>query len=182
MLGNIFCSLELIRNGSVRRREFEVVNNQVLKLDFSKEPGFIYKGDNIICSDEKWDVDKRPVEQMLSAFLTQAVTGNIDNRLNIDIALRVNKLIDSVSNYYNQALLSWLKTRLPLQILVDIDLQYALREIIFFKGHFPLDVDMCIENIKQAFNGQDAEKWQNQLLNSNKPFDVIRSSAQIKAH
>lgn len=182
MLGDIFCSLKLIRNGSVRRREFEVVTDQVLKLDFSKEPGFIHKGDNIICSDKKWDIDKRPAEQMLSAFLTQAVTGNIDNRLNIEIALRANKLIDSVSNYYNQSLLSWLKTSLPLQILVDIDLQYALREIIFFKGNFPINVDMCIENIKQAFSGQDAEKWQNQLLDSNKPFDVIRSSAQIKAN
>lgn len=182
LLGNIFCKLKLVRNDKIRRREFKVTTNQLLKLDFSKEPGVMHEGEKTICADEKWNVEERPAAQMITTFLNQAITGHIDNRLNIDIALRANKFIDNVAIFYNQALLSWLKTRLLSQTLIDIDLNYALSEIIFFKGHNPPNIEICIKNIKQAFNGVDAQKWQDKFSKSKKPFNVIRSSSRIKPH
>lgn len=181
MLGDVFCHIKLVRNNNVRRRVFEVVADQALKLDFSDEPGMIYNTKYSICGDEKWNVEKRPVAQMLSAFLVQAAGGNSDKRLDIDIGLRANKLIDRVASLYNQALLSWLKVKLVSPVLVDTDLEYALKEIVLFNGHFPSNVDECIENIRHTFNGKDSDKWHNKISKSNKPFDIIRSIALLKS-
>ena len=156
-------------------------NDQALKLDFSDEPGIIYNTEYSICGDEKWDVEKRPVAQMLSTFLVQAAGGGNDKRLDIDIGLRANKLIDRVASLYNQALLSWLKSKLALPVLVDTDLKYALKEIILFNGCFSSNVDECIENVKHAFNSKDSNKWHNKISKSNKPFDIIRSIASLKS-
>ncbi len=180
-LGDVFCHVKLGRNDDVRRRIFEVFSNQALKLDFSNEPGSIHNAECVICGDEKWDIEKRPVAQMLSVFLVQAAGGDIDKRLDIEIGLRSNKLIDNVANLYNQALLSWLGTKLLPPVLIDTDLEYALKEIILFNGHFSSNVDMCIENIKQVFNSTDSDKWSDNLSKSNKPFDVIRSIALSKS-
>ena len=95
MLDDVFCHIKLVRNDDDRRRIFEVVGDQVLKLDFSDEPGTIYNSEYSVCGDEKWDVEKRPVAQMLSTFLVQAAGGNNDKRLDIDIGLRANRLISS---------------------------------------------------------------------------------------
>ena len=180
-MGDVFCHVKLGRNDDVRRRIFEVFSNQALKLDFSNEPGSIHNAECVICGDEKWDIEKRPVAQMLSVFLVQAAGGDIDKRLDIEIGLRSNKLIDNVANLYNQALLSWLGTKLLPPVLIDTDLEYALKEIILFNGYFSSNVDMCIENIKQVFNSTDSDKWSDNLSKSNKPFDVIRSIALSKS-
>jgi len=181
VLGNVLCYIKLVRNDNVRRRVFEVIADQALKLDFSNEPGTIYNAEYACCGDEKWDVEKRPVAQMLSTFLVQAAGGNIDKRLDIDIGLRANRLIDRVASLYNQALLSWLKSKLASPVLVDTDLEYALKEIILFNGYFSSSLDECIENIKQVFNGKDSNEWHNKILKNNKPFDIIRSIALSKS-
>jgi predicted dehydrogenase len=180
VLGNVLCYIKLVRNDNVRRRVFEVIADQALKLDFSNEPGTIYNAEYACCGDEKWDVEKRPVAQMLSAFLVQATGGDVDKRLDIDIGLRANRLIDRVASLYNQALLSWLKTRLIPSMLIDTDLEYALKEIILFNGRSSINIDTCIENIKQAFNSKDSDYWDNKISKSNKPFDIIRSIALSK--
>lgn len=181
MLGDVFCHINLIRNGDIRQRVFKVNTNQELKLDFSNEPGSIHNGPHISCGDEKWDIEKRPAAQMLSMFLVQAAGGNIDKRLDIDIGLRANKLIDRVESFYNQALLSWLKVKLVSPVLVDTDLEYALKEIILFDGYFSTNIDTCIENIKQVFSGKDTDKWHNKISKSKKPFDIIRLIAFSKS-
>lgn len=181
MLSDVFCHIKLVRNDNVRRRVFEVVADKVLKLDFSDEPGTIYNTEPSICGDEKWDVEKRPLAQMLSTFLVQASGGNIDKRLDINIGLRANRLIDGVASLYSQALLSWLKAKLVSPVLVDTDLEYALKEIILFNGYFSGNLDECFENIIQVFNSKDSNEWHNKILKSNKPFDIIRSIALSKS-
>jgi hypothetical protein len=181
MLGDVFCHIKLARNDNVRRRVFKVIADQELRLDFSDEPGIIHNAEYSSCGDEKWGVEKRPVARMLSAFLIQAAGGDINKRLDIDIGLRANRLIDGVASLYNQALLSWLKTKLVSPVLVDIDLEYALKEIILFNGYLPSKVDMCIDNIRQVFNSKDSDEWHDRISKSNKPFDVIRLIALSKS-
>jgi hypothetical protein len=118
---------------------------------------------------------------MLSTFLVQAAGGEIDKRLDIDIGLRANRLIDKVASLYNQALLSWLKVKLVSPVLVDTDLEYALKEIILFNGYFSSNLDECIENIKHVFNSKDSNEWHNKILKSNNPFDIIRLIALSKS-
>jgi len=181
MLDHVFCHIKLVRNDNARCREFKVVADQALKLDFSDEPGIIYNTEYSISGDEKWDVEKRPAAQMLSTFLIQAAGGDNDKRLDIDIGLRANRSIDRVASLYNQALLSWLKSKLAPPVLVDTDLEYALKEIILFNGYFSSNLNECIENIKQAFDGNDSKELHNKILNNNKPFDIIRSIALSKS-
>ena len=181
MLDDIFCHIRLVRNDGIRRRVFDVITDQALRLDFSDEPGMIHNAGHTSCGDENWDLEKGPAAKMLSAFLIQAASGDIDNRLDIDIGLRANRLIDRVAKFYSQALLSWLKIRLVSPILLDTDLEYALKEIILFNGSVLGNVDSCIKNIKQAFNGKDSDEWHNKISKSNKPFDVIRSISLPKS-
>lgn len=174
-LDDVFLSVMLERNGKNRRREFEVVTNKKLKLDFTKEPGIIYEGNKKINTVEDWSIKKTPTSQMMLAFFNQIIFGKIDERLNIDIALNANKFMDSVSDHYDKAIYSWLKTRLRSKLLIDIDLIYALKEIISFKGHFHQNEDYCVEKIMKAFTEKDATRWQDKFAKSSKPFDVIRS-------
>ena len=71
--------------------------------------------------------------------------------------------VNKVASLYNQALLSWLKVKLVSPVLVDTDLEYALKEIILFNGYFSGNLDGCIENIKHAFNGKDSDEWHNKI-------------------
>ena len=89
--------------------------------------------------------------------------------------------MDRVASLYNHALLSWLKSKLAPPVLVDTDLEYALKEIILFNGYFSSNLNECIENIKQAFDGNDSKELHNKILNNNKPFDIIRSIALSKS-
>ena len=73
MLEGVFCSVNLVRNSNVRKRIINIMSDQHLQLDFSQEPGVIKKESLSITGDEKWDLDIKPVAQMLSAFLVQSI-------------------------------------------------------------------------------------------------------------
>ena len=117
---------------------------------------------------------------MLSAFLIQTTSKKIDKRLDINLGLYANKIIDKVATLYNKALLDWLQTRLVSSDKSDTDLEYALKEIIFFKGYFSGNFENCIENVKQTFNSENSNKWIKKISKSSKPFNIIRSIAFLK--
>lgn len=100
-IGNIPCSVQLERNGDGRQRIIEVdTTQQTLKLDFSKEPGTIISNSEIIDADPDWESKERPLARMLMAFFQWAVGGEFDSRLDIEIGLRANRVIDQVSDLY----------------------------------------------------------------------------------
>ena len=177
MLGDIFCDIRLIRNSNARKRTINVTANQQLQLDFTKEPGVINNGTSIVSGDHKWTTGERPAAQMLSAFLTQSAGGRPDARLDIGQGLCANELIDEVSHFYNQALFLWLKDKLFSPVLMDDDLQYALREILLVDGHLSDDIEPCIKRIQSEFSGKTADYWYERLNKDSKPYDVIRRIA-----
>lgn len=132
-LGDIPCHVQLIRNGNQRQRIFEVeTEKEMLRLDFSTEPGMITSGSTVINGDPDWETKKRPVAQMLSAFLKGAAGDMPDHRLNSEIGLRANQLIDQTSALYYAALRPWLINKLAdFPNRVDSDLRYALSEILY---------------------------------------------------
>jgi len=114
---------------------------------------------------------------MLSAFLAQSVGGHPDARLDIDLGLRANKLIDETLFSYNNAMISWLKAKLSPPVLIDDDLQYALREILLVNGPLSKDAEVCIDRIQNAFSGETAGYWHDRLNKDAKPFDLLRKIA-----
>ena len=177
MSDGVFCSIRLTRNSNVRKRIINVISNQKLQLDFSNEPGVIKNGSSIVSGDDKWDLAVRPAAQMLSAFLAQSVGGHPDARLDIDLGLRANKLIDETLFSYNNAMISWLKAKLSPPVLIDDDLQYALREILLVNGPLSKDAEVCIDRIQNAFSGETAGYWYDRLNKDSKPFDLLRKIA-----
>lgn len=100
-VGDVPCNVQLERNSDKRQRTIEVdTTQQMLKLDFSKEPGIIVSGSETIDADPDWMLKERPLTRMLRAFLQWAVGGEFDSRLDIEIGVRANRVIDQVSDLY----------------------------------------------------------------------------------
>jgi predicted dehydrogenase len=180
MLGDIPCSVHLVRNGDRRQRLIEVATEKkVLQIDFSKEPGTIIAGSTTMDGDPDWEVKSRPAARMLTAFLHWAAGGEFDSRLNIEIGLRASQVIDQTLGMYRSALMPWLIDRLASQRQVDDDLRYALNEILQSEGSFPVTaIEQQIERVRQQFSGTDATRWVRVLAGAQEPSMILRSIAR----
>jgi len=179
MLGDIPCSVQLIRNGDIRQRIIEVYTEQkMLQIDFSKEPGSIMSGSTSMCGDPDWDGKQRPLARMLTSFLKWAAGGEFDNRLSIEIGLRANQVIDQILGMYSSALMPWLIAKLTSPVQVDEDLCYALSEIFQSEGSLPAKViEQKIERVREQFSGTGASHWLRVLAEGQKPSMILRSIA-----
>ena len=114
---------------------------------------------------------------MLSAFLVQSAGGKADLRLDIDLGLEANKLIDETLLSYNNSMISWLKSKLIAPVIIDDDLQYALREILLVNGYFLMDAELMIDRIQKVFSEDSTSYWLDRLNNDTEPFELIRKIA-----
>lgn len=179
VLGDIPCSVQLIRNSDRRQRVIEVTAEQkMLRLDFSKEPGIITCGRTTMVGDQDWEVGKRPAACMLMAFLKWAAGGESDSRLNIEIGLRACHIIDQVLGKYRSALMPWLLARLATPEQVDDDLRYALSEVLQSEGPFSTAaIEQQIKGVKQKCSGADGARWLRELAGSQDPARLLRALA-----
>lgn len=93
-LGSLPCHATLARDSDERRRVIEVGVEEVIRLDYSAEPGRISRGGVSMSGDLAWADGPRPVARMLTAFLQGAAGGEWDDRLEIGLGLRACRLID----------------------------------------------------------------------------------------
>jgi hypothetical protein len=179
-LGDIPCSVELVRNGDRRQRIIEVIaGEELLQLDFSKEPGIITSGSGSIVGDPVWEIRKRPSAQMLKAFLQWAAGGVRDRRLATEIGLRACEVIDQALVMYRAALVPWLIARLASADQVDADLRYALSELLQSEGALPAaTIDKQIARVQQHCAGKTGGRWLEQLAETQ---DIALSFRAIAA-
>ncbi|MCG3770998.1 MAG: hypothetical protein JW384_02178 [Nitrosomonadaceae bacterium] len=179
VLGDVPCSVKLIRNADRRQRRIEVVTRRkTLQLDFSSEPGTITADSTTINGDPDWDVKRRPAARMLGAFLQWAAGGAFDSRLDVEIGLKANQVIDQVAGMYREAMMTWLITRLAFLGPMDDDLHYALSEILQSEASFPeVAVDRQIERVLQQFSERTATSWLKELNEAQDPSMFFRSLA-----
>ncbi|MDA2928581.1 Gfo/Idh/MocA family oxidoreductase [Acidobacteria bacterium AH-259-O06] len=179
MLGNVPCSVQLVRNGDRRERIIEVAaEKKTLQLDFSREPGTIISGSMTMNGDPDWEVMSRPATRMLTAFLLWVVGEKFDSRLDIEIGLRASRVIDQTWGMYRSALMPWLIARLPYIGQIDDDLRYALTEVLHFEG--PLSttaMEQQIERLRQQFSGTDGTRWLRELAEAQEPATLLRALA-----
>ena len=134
-MGNIPCKIIMIRNGDQRKRQFDVsVGGKLIKLDFSKEPGTMYINELNECRDLKWNYKERPSELLLRTFLKAASGKEFDERLNIEIGLKANKVIDEINAIYQPLQIKWLLENLTYKVQPDEHLKYALTELLQIAG------------------------------------------------
>lgn len=173
----ISCHVKLVRNGNHRRRVIEIdCGEKCIKLDFANEPGTI-SINSIVAKNHKNDtVKRRPSEKMLLAYMHAAVTGECDSRLNVDIGLRANMIIDQVLSIYNYKQKIWLIDRFSNDISIDDNLHYSLSEILQLDGFLEKNtIDLQIEKIQKKFMGKESSKWLDLLYFSEKPVTVMKS-------
>jgi len=175
MFGEVRCIVQLIRNGSCRRRLIKVESdNELFELDFSKEPGIILADGAEICGDLEWERGPGPVTQMLTAFLRFSAGGTGDDRLDVTIGVRAIKVIDQVFKIYNSALVSWMTTRLTPPMEIDADLRYAFCEMLQYKKLLnKMELDECIEKVIMRFSGADSDYWINELRKIQDPSKIF---------
>ena len=126
------CEIELIRNNNSRQRIIEVnTKDSKLTLDFTCEPGTIYKDDEILFNNFNWDDESRPIYQMLSAFLTGVAHDDYDKFLDNSFGLIANQIIDQIAIQYSAKLVHWLNSELIKNHgEIKSDLKYALTEML----------------------------------------------------
>lgn len=74
-------------------------------------------------------------------------------------------------------MLSWLKSKLISPVLINDDLQYALREILLVSGSLPKNAETYINLIQNAFSGETVGYWHDRLNKDSKLFDLLRKIA-----
>ena len=90
----------LTREGFERKRMIRVeTNSEVLKLDFSLEPGLIENGKTKVSADKGWNDRMRPLATMLTTFLNSISENNLDTRFALSFALSVNEFADRIENF-----------------------------------------------------------------------------------
>ncbi|MEI6756603.1 MAG: Gfo/Idh/MocA family oxidoreductase [Chlorobium sp.] len=132
LLGDIPCTVQLVRNADLRQRLIDVttLKQKKVSLDFTTEPGAITEDSITSSGDPYWSFSEKPVSRMLRAFLQGAVGGICDSRLDIENGLRASKIINQTSSLYYSALLPWLSNKFFDFDNSDCDFRYALSEII----------------------------------------------------
>jgi hypothetical protein len=169
--------MRLIRNSNTPKCTINVTTNRQLQLGFTKGLGVINDGTSIVSDDHKCNTGARLAAQMLSTLLTHSAERYPDARLDIDLELQANKLIDETLFSYNSTMLSWLKRKLFLPVLINDDLQYALREILLVSGSLPNNTEAYIDFIQNAFSGEKVGYWHDRLNKDSKLFDLLRKIA-----
>jgi predicted dehydrogenase len=177
VLGNIPCSVELVRNGDRRQRIVEVVTLEKTQLlDFSTEPGTIISGSQTSNGDPDWGRARGPAALMLLAFLRWAAGGEFDSRLDIELGLRVSEVIDQVANMYKAGLVPWLAAELASPESGDNDLRYALAELLQSGSLLPeTAIDEQIERVRQEFSRTSDIHWLKALVEAQNPLKILGS-------
>lgn len=178
-LGNIPCSVELVRNGDRRQRIVEVVTSEkTLLLDFSCEPGTIIDGSRTSNGDPDWGRAEGPAALMLLAFLRWAAGGKFDNRLDNELGLRASEVIDQAATLYKAALVPWLTAELASSHDATDDLRYGLTELFQSAGLLPKTaIEEQIEQVRQRFSRLSDTTWLTALVEAENPLKALRSIA-----
>ncbi len=156
LLRNTNCEISLIRNGSKRKRSFEIkTDKENLTLDFTNEPGKITSNNKLYNIDFPQKNEVKPLSGMLLAFLNGAAGGLKDIRLDVSKGLNSMKIIDEISYIYEKEMFLWLNKKFSkLEDDIDSDTQYALIEIIYKFEHdttIPINqrIEYVYKNIKK---------------------------------
>lgn len=180
-VSGIDCEVKLERNSKYRSRLFSIEKiNQKSILDFSKDTVVTRDEEKIVNSlIESQHLTEKPVALMLKAFMNQLRLSMFDSRLDPSLSLYVNKFIEQVSHFYNTETLLLLKSKLISPVLLDDDLRYLLSEVILFNQTINLsELESKIENVQNAFSGDNGDYWYKKLDESN-PFDIIRKASSV---
>lgn len=98
-LDSVPFKVRVARDAEKRERTIHIIGRDELKLDFAKEPGLIFRNNNIITDNAKGDVES-PVRTMLTSFLSCCTSSKNDSRFDPLVALKANSIIDSISEDY----------------------------------------------------------------------------------
>lgn len=130
--GNIPCEIELARNAETRERLINVETNRgLICMNFAQEPGTISCGSLVDNGLTDWAIRPKPVANMLRSFLLGAAGGVPDKRLDIELAIRANQLIDEISPLYDTMLGLWLDEKMSrTSAVLTPAIEYVLSEIV----------------------------------------------------
>lgn len=138
----------MARNASQRRRIIQVIADEKrYELDFSKEPGVIRYENVSVIADERWGVDDRPLACMLKSFMRSSSGGEFDKRLELSTALYTYELVDKICKEYYLDLNQWVHLNLYSSEPDNIDMRYALTEILMNDHSIPF------QNVEEVING-----------------------------
>ena len=161
----------MVRRGLIRTRLVEtIVKGKNNTLDFSNEPGVIKSENKKMSGDLTWDYKSKPLNQLLSAFLSGAYDRQFDKRLDFQFGVQVSKLIDKSLEIYKNLQLKWVINKIKSEDCLNQDLAYAINELNLSNG---LNINIKLDDNK--FNN-DVKKSLlfefNKLLIENK--DLIK--------
>ena len=168
-LGSIPCTVLLSRNAKSRLRGIEVTQpEESLKLDFAREPGSIFRSDQLLVDDVRVQMRPGSLARMLHSFLYYDSYGEIDQRLKPTLALGANTLIDTIYPFYSNAQFAWLECYFSkYSSSADSDILYFLTE--FLEAHQQIshaELEDLHQHLKFHFKN-NTSTIENSLKNNN---------------
>lgn len=140
----------MVRGGLKRTRLIEIiVKGKNNTLDFSNEPGIIKSENKEMSGDLTWDHKSKPLNQLLSAFLSGANDKQFDKRLDFQFGVQVSKLIDKSLEIYKNLQLKWVINKIKSGGCLNQDLAYAINELNLSNG---LNINIKLDDNK--FNNE----------------------------
>ena len=176
LVGDVPIQVELARNSDRRRRLVAVESNKdSLVLDFSREPGWMSRGDERLVADPDWSTAPSPLAALLGAFLDWAGGAVADPRLDPALALAACRLTDQISSDYRAMLMPWLAESLSdASRLENDDVTYALHELLQFNQRLSGEVlERTIEGIGRAFSGTEGAARRRSLAAARDPAEAV---------
>lgn len=152
------CEFELVRDGTSRNRRVEIkCSAGNYSLNFSTEPGVIELNGETLDVSNPVQGEKRPSEQMLSAFFNWVSEGIFHHALNADIGLKANKLIDQAQLHYDSAFSIWLIDNITSSRgKFGEEIRYGLKEFLQDRAMLSeVELENQIEQIQKRFADKD---------------------------
>ena len=178
LVGGTPCEIVLERHAPVRRRAIRFEGDTAASLDFSAEPGTVSILGKAESADANWATRPRPMAALIDAFLAAARGGAPDPRLDVAIALRAAELIDLVASVYNSHRLQWLGAALAGDAHDDVDVAYALAELL--QAHRALSAGMLdahAERVQRQFRSSGDIGWLAALAAAADPVAMLDMTA-----
>lgn len=177
---DIQCDVQLSRNSIERKRIIEIiVDKKEVRLDFSTEQIVIYDEGKEIIIDNILHAELKPSVLMLKAFFQWVVDGNFDKRLDINIGMCSNRLIDQALIMYKEILKPWLLQKLCSSMKIDEDLYYALNEFFQFNDFLSkIVVEQQITKVRQWMLENSLNINLDEINLKLDPFMILKSITQ----
>lgn len=127
-------NVQIQRNSKKRKRIIKILDKDLLKMDFSNEPGIIEINSNEKIFDSKWDKSESPATKMYRSFFNTLKKRNSILDPRIKPSEKIYSLIDDIDNFYVKEQEKYIRNMILNQSIILDDFIYCIKEFFLVQS------------------------------------------------